>query len=113
MTPWLLPENRAALLAVLPLATWPSASGSSHYWLCYIGEWATKWMWGRDLPHEDAGVDHHITDHEAESILNTAALAWLRQHSEHASLTILLSGEQTITEQIIEEVNAWLEEAAQ
>lgn len=93
MTPWLLPENRAALKAV----------------------WTTFRL--RDY----FGIEGFIASSEEddsmgndfESDLNMAALAWLHQHSEHASLTILLEGDKIVTEQLIEAVNRWLEEEAQ
>ncbi len=84
MTPWLLPENRKALEAI-----WTDFKFS-----CF--------------PSADF-VDGTIIADEFEADVNMAAFAWLKRNSGHTSLTLLLDGEKTITEQLIEEVKAWIE----
>jgi hypothetical protein len=45
----------------------------------------------------------------AEHSLNMAALAWLREHSEHTSMMLMLADDdEPITAQIIEYVKDWL-----
>jgi len=78
VTPWLLPENRAALEAVLPIV-----KQSSMY------------------------VQNCHSESKMEPLLNMAALAWLESDSPVESVTLRFGSGRTVTEQIIEAVRVW------
>lgn len=101
MTPWLLPENRAALEAVLPHTTWKEG-----HWICelHVKPVNPGFEPFAFVRYHPSGSECVVCDHEAEAYLNLAAHAWLRKHSHYTTLIILLDSRQSMAEQLIDDV---------